>query len=287
MRENKILGHDPLKKRDSIWNNFVVPDEEEIVIEAEPENETFVAEAESRPVPREETFALETTSAQQGVLIEEEPVKDMIPPSPINDVEIEPRKTNGNAEVVRAIQESFDAATTRLPAEDTYVGDSAIVPYTDKEELEEQSAIFEDVLQYVGFKLSGELYGLDINCVRSIIRLQPITIIPTTPEFIEGVLNLRGQIIPVVSFKKKLGIPEKKESESTHANKNRVIIIETEKFGNVGFVVDEVTQVIRIPESAITEPPPSFNTQQSDAIVGVTKLDDHLVMLLDEEKILS
>ncbi len=137
------------------------------------------------------------------------------------------------------------------------------------------------ILQLVSFKLGKEEFGVDILKVQEINRMLEITEMPNSPEFIEGIVNLRGRIIPVVDLKKRLHLPEKE-----HDNSTRIIVVELNN-KTVGFIVDEVSEVLRI-ESRVTEPPPQMVAGiDSDFITAVAKLEDRLLILLDLNKVLS
>jgi purine-binding chemotaxis protein CheW len=138
------------------------------------------------------------------------------------------------------------------------------------------------ILQLVSFKLSNEEFGVDILKVQEINRMLTITEVPNSPDFVDGVVNLRGRIIPVIDLRSKLNMPRKE-----HDNKTRIVVVEIDGT-TVGFVVDEVSEVLRIPKN-ITEPPPSMVIKgiDSDYITAVAKLEDRLLILLDLNKILS
>lgn len=136
--------------------------------------------------------------------------------------------------------------------------------------------------QVVIFRLADEEFGIEIVQTREIIRMQDITPMPKAPEFIRGVINLRGQIIAVMNLAKKFGLKEKEQSE-----KMRIIVTEV-KENTLGLIVDEVLEVLRIPENNI-EPAPEMIQSNIDAefIKGVGKIENRLIILLDVEKILS
>ena len=138
-----------------------------------------------------------------------------------------------------------------------------------------------ELLQLVTFKLDVEEFGIDILRVQEIIRIMSITKVPNSPEFIEGVINLRGRVIPVINLRKRLLLPTIEKD-----NKTRVIVVELSD-KTVGFIVDEVNEVLRIPKS-ITEPPPEMTAGiDSDYITSVGKLEDRLLILLDIEKLVD
>jgi len=139
----------------------------------------------------------------------------------------------------------------------------------------------DEILQLVSFKIGGEEFGVDILKVQEINRMLAITKVPNSPSFVEGVVNLRGKIIPVVNLRKRLQLPI-----IAHDDKTRIIVVELIDT-TVGFIVDEVKEVLRIPKS-ITEPAPSMVAGvKMDYITAVGKLDDRLLILLDLEKTLS
>jgi len=138
-----------------------------------------------------------------------------------------------------------------------------------------------EILQLVSFNLGNEEFGIDILKVQEIIRWMTITKIPNSPAFIEGVVNLRGRVIPVIDLRIKLGL-EKYELN----NQTRIVVVEISGL-TVGFIVDAVSEVLRIPKN-ITEAPPSLVAGiNSEYITSVGKLEDRLLILLDLEKILD
>jgi len=131
-------------------------------------------------------------------------------------------------------------------------------------------------IQLVVFRVGREEYGLDIREVREIIKMQEITEIPNAPEFVEGVINLRGQITPVVDMRRRLGSGAGEQSRDT-----RIVIVETEG-SNVGIIVDSVVGVTHIPEQDISPPP----TGESGFVRGVGRVDGRLLILLDVQSML-
>lgn len=139
----------------------------------------------------------------------------------------------------------------------------------------------DEILQLVSFVIGEEEFGVDILAVQEIIRMIEITRVPNSPHFVEGVINLRGKVIPVVNLRNRLGLPPKEYSKST-----RIIVVELEK-KTVGFIVDSVSEVLRI-STIVTEPPPQMvGRVDSEYITAVGKLEDRLVILLDLNRILS
>lgn len=138
-----------------------------------------------------------------------------------------------------------------------------------------------ELLQLVSFNVGNEEFGVDILCVQEINRMLQITKVPNAPEFVDGVINLRGKVIPVIDLRQKLGMPRKEHDKNT-----RIIVVEVNN-KTVGFIVDAVREVLRIP-SEITEAPPDIAAGvNSEFIKSVGKLEDRLLILIDLEKILS
>lgn len=135
-------------------------------------------------------------------------------------------------------------------------------------------------LQLVIFRLAREEYGLPITKVQEINRLVPITKLPQTPSFMEGIINLRGRIIPVIDLRKRFQLPEAEQGED-----NRIIIVEVNG-QTVGITVDAVTEVVRLPGASVEPPPPAF-ILDAEYIHGVGKLDERLLILLNIDKILT
>jgi purine-binding chemotaxis protein CheW len=137
-------------------------------------------------------------------------------------------------------------------------------------------------IQLVGFKLGYELYGIDIMNIQEIIRNLEITRVPRALDFVKGVVNLRGKVIPVISLRDKFNFAEQEVSQE----KVRIIIVSAES-GLLGFEVDEVTEVQRIPKNIIVPPPPSTTRLDDEYIIGVGRLDEQLIVILDIEQLIS
>ncbi len=138
-----------------------------------------------------------------------------------------------------------------------------------------------DVLQLVTFSLGNEEFSVDILKVQEIIRLMDLTRVPKAPEFIEGVINLRGKVIPVMDLRKRFSMPEAEDSSEA-----RIIVVELHK-ATVGFRVDGVSEVLRLPADTVEPPPTMVCGVETEYIKGVGKLDDRLIILLDVEKVLT
>lgn len=137
------------------------------------------------------------------------------------------------------------------------------------------------ILQLVSFNIGEEEFGVDILGVQEINRMIDITRVPNAPSYVEGVINLRGKVIPVIDLRKRLAMPTR-----THDHETRIIVVEIE--GKIiGFVVDKVNEVLRIPQSVTEAPPAMVSGIKSDYITAIGKLSDRLIILLDLAKILN
>jgi purine-binding chemotaxis protein CheW len=142
----------------------------------------------------------------------------------------------------------------------------------------------EQLKQLVGFMLGGELFGVDILMVQEIIRSTEITRVPNAPDFVEGVINLRGNIIPVIDLRRRLNMENKKAN--LHNNKDWILILTIDK-RITGFIVDLVTEVLKIDEHDV-EPPPDIIVSglENQYITGVCDTGKHLLILLNFNRIL-
>ena len=126
-----------------------------------------------------------------------------------------------------------------------------------------------------------EVYAVDIHQVREIIRVPQITRVPRTPDFVEGVINLRGNVIPVLDLRKRFGLGEGEDS-----NDRRIIVVEMGE-RTIGMIVDAVSEVLRIDESLIDPPSPYIVSVNTLYIEGIARLEPDLVILLNLEKVLT
>ena len=139
----------------------------------------------------------------------------------------------------------------------------------------------DELLQLVTFSIGDEEFGVNILKVQEIIRTMEIPKVPRAPEFVEGVINLRGKVIPIIDLRRRFGLAPKAHDKNT-----RIIVIEINNI-IVGFVVDAVSEVLRIPASTVEPPPPVVAGVESDYISGVGQLQDRLLIMLDLDKLLS
>ncbi len=135
--------------------------------------------------------------------------------------------------------------------------------------------------QLVVFDLADEGYGVDISSVREIIRMQEITKVPRAPDFVEGVINLRGRVIPVVDLRKRFGFLVTDWTKDT-----RIVVVDIGK-QDIGVVVDAVTEVLRLTAASVEPPSSVITTADSEYLLGIAKLESRLIILLDLEQALS
>jgi purine-binding chemotaxis protein CheW len=135
--------------------------------------------------------------------------------------------------------------------------------------------------QLVVFTLAKEDYGVDIGTVREIIRMQSITKIPKTPDFVEGLINLRGKVIPVIDLRKRFGLVPGEDDKDM-----RIVVVDV-KGQDIGVIVDAVTEVLRIPADCVEPPASIISSVESEYLLGIAKLSDRLIILLDVRKVLS
>lgn len=143
----------------------------------------------------------------------------------------------------------------------------------------------EEVLQYLTFSLGDEVFAMDIRSVREIIQFSTMTIVPLMPEFVRGVINLRGAVVPVIDLKSRFG-----RDRAQMGKKTCVIIFDVGADGDkveLGLLVDAVSEVIEITASQI-EPPPQFGTTiQREFILGLGKVDSEFIVILEPERALN
>ena len=135
--------------------------------------------------------------------------------------------------------------------------------------------------QLVVFGIADEEFGVDIIQVQEIVRLQEITKVPNAPAFVEGIINLRGRVIPLVDLRKRFNFSQKE-----HDDDSRIIVTTIEE-NLIGIIVDSVAEVLRIEEEAIEPAPPIVAGVGREYLEGVGKIDNRLIVLLELEQILS
>lgn len=135
--------------------------------------------------------------------------------------------------------------------------------------------------QFIVFSLGDEQFGIDSLKITTIDRMKVITRVPKTPNFVKGVINLRGDIIPVMDLRAKFNLPPTEETEET-----RIIILKLEEI-SIGVVVDQVLQTIQLTSDAIESASSLINSTDSDYILGIGKVDGEIVTLLNFEKLVK
>lgn len=138
-----------------------------------------------------------------------------------------------------------------------------------------------DEIQLVVFKLGREEYGVSILQVQEIKRITEITRVPNTPDYIKGVINLRGSVLPVIDLKKRLNLPQQASTEDT-----RIIIVKVEEL-SIGMVVDAVSEVLTISQQNVDSPEVVAGSVSANYLSGVGKLEDRLLILLNLEAIIG
>ncbi|MCS7386572.1 MAG: chemotaxis protein CheW [archaeon GB-1867-005] len=139
-----------------------------------------------------------------------------------------------------------------------------------------------DEIQVVLFSLNGVLYGADVHQVREVREVKEVTPVPYAPPYVEGVTNLRGEVIPVIDLKKRFNITEDKES------KNKImLVVHGEDKKVIGVLVDSVMEVMSISQSDIERTPDILSMSNSNYILGVAKRGEDLIILLDLRRIVS
>jgi purine-binding chemotaxis protein CheW len=139
----------------------------------------------------------------------------------------------------------------------------------------------QEELQLVIFQLTDEEYAIPIIQVHEIIKPTEVTRIPGMPDFVEGVINLRGKVIPIIDIRKRFRLQQKKADENT-----RVIVVDVGEH-TVGLIVDSVIEVLRLPLKSIDPVPTTIAKISSEYLKGIGKLKERLLIILDVEKMLT
>lgn len=136
-------------------------------------------------------------------------------------------------------------------------------------------------VQLVTFRLGAEEFGLDVFAVHEILTYQDPTPVPRAPSFVEGVIDVRGTLVPVIDMRRRFELSDVAFGEET-----RIVVVQ---FGGerLGLVVDAVTEVLRVPETAVSEPPKYFRGLAAEFLRGIVRLEGRLVVLIDIDRILS
>lgn len=153
----------------------------------------------------------------------------------------------------------------------------------DKKEVKHKdtNVVEEEKKQYIICRIGDEQYGLDISFVDNIVRMQKITRVPKVQYYYIGIINLRGEVVPVMSVRRKMGL-----GEDEVTNKSRIVILKMDEIGYVGILVDEVKEVIALGESEINR---NVKAKKQDSVFinGVGKHDDNLISIFDISAIID
>lgn len=144
----------------------------------------------------------------------------------------------------------------------------------------EELKVMEDTTQYIVIRLGAEHYGIDIKHIDNIVRMQHITRVPKVDAYLKGVINLRGEVMPVMSIRLKMGLEEDVYTKTT-----RIIILKLEQYGMIGIIVDEVKEVVTLSNSQIEKM--AYDKDEVSYISGVGKTDGGLISLLDLNSVLQ
>jgi purine-binding chemotaxis protein CheW len=151
----------------------------------------------------------------------------------------------------------------------------------DSKDMAEKQERSNELLQLVSFNIGEEEFGVDILKVQEINRMVDVTCVPNTPEYVDGIINLRGKVIPIIDLRRRFGMARKEKDKNS-----RIIVVELNS-RVLGFVVDAVSEVLRIQKSVTEPPPPIVAGIKAEYITAIGKLEDRLLILLDLERVLS
>lgn len=140
----------------------------------------------------------------------------------------------------------------------------------------EENKMITDEIQFIVIQLDNEQFGIDIKYIDNIVRVQHITRVPNVAPYLKGVINLRGEVIPVMSIRLKMGLEEKEFTGQT-----RIIIVKLEQYGTIGLIVDEVKEVVMLSEADIEKVAYDNKEETANFVFGIGKSDDNLISLLD------
>lgn len=197
-------------------------------------------------------------------------------PPPASVTEPEPESAKTVAPVVETPEPAAPTAETASPQPSPKTPTS---PAAKSKRAAADEAFDDDEIQLVVFKLTDEFYGVDISHVESIIKTQEITLVPHAHDFVEGVTNLRGTVVPVIDLRARFGMPRVANGKET-----RIIVVEHQN-SMIGMVVDAVTEVLRISPRVIEAPSMFVAGPDAAFISGIAKLNGRLITLLDLAKV--
>lgn len=146
----------------------------------------------------------------------------------------------------------------------------------NKSVLEEEGKVMSETIQFIVIRLGDEQYGIDIRYIDNIVRMQHITRVPKMPAYLKGVINLRGEVIPVISMRLKMNLAADEITKTS-----RIIVVKLEQEGNVGFIVDEVKEVVRLSVDDIEKITYNAKDEKANLINAVGKHNGELISLFD------
>ena len=138
------------------------------------------------------------------------------------------------------------------------------------------------IIQYIVVKIGGEQYGIDITFVDNIVRMQQITRVAKSQRYFVGVINLRGEVVPIMSLRRRFDLPD-----IEFTNLTRIIIVRMEDQSRVGFIVDEVREVVDIEEDSIEVPNFKLDERKAQYLAGIGKKEESLISLLDIQAVVE
>lgn len=136
--------------------------------------------------------------------------------------------------------------------------------------------VFSEAIQYIKVEMGEELFGIDISYVDNIVRMQRITRVPNVVPYIKGVINLRGEIIPIMNLRMKMDL-----EEMEYTNATRIIIVKMEQYGKIGLIVDAVKEVVALREDQVEKMTYDSKDESIHFVTAVGKVDETLISLLD------
>ncbi|GEM_PF-1983282 len=198
--------------------------------------------------------------------------------STVHEAPVKEIKSNDTVNVKDTAVASPPPLSTPLK---TSVIEEAVKQVHTESEPEQAPVVEEKEYEFLAFVISGEEYGVDIMMIKEIIRPVGITHVPRVPDYVKGIISLRGTVVPIFDMTKRLGLKVKQSSK-----KSRIVVISLGA-NLVGFLADSVTEVVKLRESGIEPPPPTLLEGPAQYIRGVGHFKDRMIIVLDVEKVLK